>query len=69
MHASIQDLTVEGPLRLLGAAITHVAPSQGFHLSTNVEAPPGSGLSSSASLSVAVLSALRTLAGEVDLDL
>lgn len=68
VHASIQDLTVEGPLRLLRAAITHVAPSQGFHLSTNVEAPPGSGLGSSASLSVAVLSALRTLAGEVDLD-
>jgi len=67
-YDSIRDLTVEGPLRLLKAAIMHVAPSQGFELATNVEAPPGSGLGSSASLAVAVLSALRTFMGEVELD-
>ncbi len=62
--SSIETMDHIGELRLIKAAITHMHPSGGVHVTTSTEAPPGSGLGASAALTVALLGALHQLRGE-----
>lgn len=62
--ASIETLDQSGVLRLIKAAIKHVHPEHGMQVTTSTDVRPGSGLGASASLAVALLSALRQTKGE-----
>jgi D-glycero-alpha-D-manno-heptose-7-phosphate kinase len=62
--ASIDALRYDGRLDLLKAAIKRQSISHGLDLTTQSDAPPGSGLGTSAALAVAVLGALEGLAGK-----
>ncbi len=62
--SSIEEIEHGGALQLIKTAIAHVHPEQGIYVSTTTEAPRGAGLGASASLAVALLSALRQLKGE-----
>lgn len=62
--SSIETIKHGGALRLIKTAIAHVRPERGIHVSTTTDAPRGAGLGASASLAVALLSALRQLNGE-----
>jgi len=53
------EITLDGPMRLIKASISYLLPNFGFDLTTHVDAPVGSGLGASASLAVALLGALR----------
>lgn len=61
---SLDNLNLNGPLRLLKAAVKYVKPNTGMEITTLVDVPPGSGLGGSASLAIALLGALKTLKGE-----
>ena len=63
-YPSIDAVQPGGDLQLLKAVIAHVHPARGLHVSTTTEAPRGAGLGASASLTIALLSALRHLQGE-----
>jgi D-glycero-alpha-D-manno-heptose-7-phosphate kinase len=56
-------LPLEGPLDLVQAMVNRAALDCGFELVTRTDLPPASGLSSSASMGIAVLAALDTFAG------
>jgi len=58
------DVSLEGPMRLLKASIAYLLPDSGIDLTTFVDAPVGSGLGASASLAVALLGSLRILRKE-----
>lgn len=60
---SISELPIGGPLKLIQAIISHIRPNRGFSLETKSDVPPGSGLGSSAALTVATLAALRAFQG------
>lgn len=63
--ASVDALTYDGQLDLLKAALKRLNVGTGLALTTRSDAPPGSGLGTSAALAVAVLGALTRLAGEI----
>jgi D-glycero-alpha-D-manno-heptose-7-phosphate kinase len=56
-------LPLAGPLDLIQAMVNRAALDRGFELVTRTELPPASGLSSSASMGIAVLAALDAFAG------
>lgn len=62
------EIAFDGPLRLLKAAVAYINPEQGLDITTKVDVPPGSGLGASASLSIALIGAIRRSKGEITLD-
>lgn len=62
-YASINKLVISGRLKLIQAVVSHIQPNKGFSLETKSDVPPGSGLGSSAALTIATLAALRTYQG------
>jgi len=63
-YPSINEMDIDGPLRLIKAAIHRVGPEQGLTVTTQNEAPHGSGLGASGSLAIALLNGLRHVKGE-----
>lgn len=62
--SSVENLDLEGPLRLIKAAVKHIQPTHGLEINTKVDVPPGSGLGASASIAIALVGALRSQRGE-----
>jgi len=60
---NVREMEYAGALGLLKAAIARSGAEGGFHLIVRSEAPPASGLGSSAALAVAMLGALRRYQG------
>lgn len=61
---SVETIDDGGDLQLVKAATRHVHPDRGIRITTNTNAPRGSGLGASAALAIALVSALRTIKGE-----
>ena len=64
----IRDLEYDGQIDLVKAAIRELGGDQGLSIQTRSDAPPGSGLGTSAALGVALLGALGHSAGKPLLD-
>jgi D-glycero-alpha-D-manno-heptose-7-phosphate kinase len=62
-YRSINELSIDGPLKLIQATILYVKPDHGFSIEAKCDAPPGSGLGSSAAVAVALIAALRAFNG------
>lgn len=62
-YKSINELSINGPLKLIQATILYVKPDQGFSIEVKCDVPPGSGLGSSAAVAVALIAALRASKG------
>lgn len=62
--SSIGEITIDGPLKLIKAAIVYTKSPFGFEVNTKVDVPAGSGMGGSASLAVALLGALKTVKRE-----
>lgn len=63
---SLDEIRIEGPLKLIKAAVKHISPSTGLEIHTRVDVTPGSGLGSSAALAIALLGGLRVIAGDIE---
>lgn len=62
--AAVDQLRYDGTLDLIKAALKRLRVRRGLELRTQSDAPPGSGLGTSASMGVALLGAISTLRGE-----
>ncbi len=60
---SLDDLAVEGDLRLVKAIVRATAPPVGFSLRIRSDIPPGSGLGSSGALGVALVALFQAATG------
>lgn len=58
------DLPLEGPLGMVGRALRFFRPAVGLDVYTKSTAPHGSGVGASSALLIALIGALKTLAGE-----
>jgi D-glycero-alpha-D-manno-heptose-7-phosphate kinase len=61
--ADIRRLEYDGNADLVKAAIRHLGVDESFFITTRSDAPPGSGLGTSAAMGVALIGALSGLAG------
>jgi len=61
---NLENLNHKGSLPLLTRLIQHFAPSEGFLLETDCQAPAGSGLGGSSALAIAVCGALNEFTGK-----
>lgn len=61
---SVDNIDLDGSLRLIKASVKHVAPSTGLEINTKVDVPSGSGLGTSAALAIALIGGLRAINGD-----
>lgn len=61
---SLNDVTFDGPLRLIKATVKYMQPTEGVEVYTKVDVPLSSGLGSSAAVVIVLVGGLRAVNGE-----